>query len=78
MASNASAKPSFAATGPASPVVDSVRVDQVTPGAKAGMTVRLILAILVAFIILIPGHLDGHDRYQVTPRRDRFAAQGHS
>jgi multiple sugar transport system permease protein len=31
-----------------------MRVDQVTPGAKAGMTVRLILAILVAFIMLIP------------------------
>jgi len=54
MASNASTKRSFAETGPSSPVVDSVRVDQVTPGAKAGMNVRLILAILVAFIMLIP------------------------
>ena len=50
----ASTQSSFAVTGPASPVVDSVRVDQVTPSAKAGMTVRLILAILVAFIMLIP------------------------
>ena len=54
MASDTSTKLSFAETGPSSPVVDSVRVDQVTPGAKAGMTVRLILAILVAFIMLIP------------------------
>ena len=54
MASNARTKRSFAETGPSSPVVDSVRVDQVTPGAKAGMNVRLILAILVAFIMLIP------------------------
>ena len=54
MASDTSTKLSFAETGPSSPVVDSMRVDQVTPGAKAGMTVRLILAILVAFIMLIP------------------------
>jgi multiple sugar transport system permease protein len=54
MASNASTKQSFAETGPSSPVVDSVRVDQVTPRAKASMNLRLILAILVAFIMLIP------------------------
>jgi multiple sugar transport system permease protein len=54
MASDTSTKLSFAETGPSSPVIDSMRVDQVTPGAKAGMTVRLILAILVAFIMLIP------------------------
>ena len=54
MASDTNTKLSFAETGPSSPVVDSMRVDQVTPGAKAGMTVRLILAILVAFIMLIP------------------------
>lgn len=45
---------SFAETGPQTPVVESVRVDQVTPGAKTGTTVRLILAILVALIMLIP------------------------
>jgi len=45
---------SFAETGPQTPVVESVRVDQVTPGAKTGKTVRLILAILVALIMLIP------------------------
>ena len=54
MASDTSTKLSFAETGPSSPVIDSMRVDQVTPGAKAGMTVRLLLAILVAFIMLIP------------------------
>jgi len=45
---------SFAETGPGSPVVESVRVDQVTPGARAGLTIRLIVAIVVAFIMLIP------------------------
>ena len=54
MASNVSAKGTFAETGPRSPVVDSVRVDQVTPAAKMGTTVRLILAILAAFVMLIP------------------------
>ena len=44
----------FAETGPASPVVESVRVDQVTPGARTGLRVRLIAAIVVAFIMLIP------------------------
>ncbi len=54
MASNANGKRTFAEDGPGSPVVESVRVDQVTPGAKTGTTVRLILAILVALIMLIP------------------------
>jgi multiple sugar transport system permease protein len=45
---------SFAETGPSSPVVESMRVDQVTPRAKTALRVRLILAIVVAFIMLIP------------------------
>jgi multiple sugar transport system permease protein len=45
---------SFAETGPGSPVVESMRVDQVTPGARTGLTIRLIVAIVVAFIMLIP------------------------
>jgi multiple sugar transport system permease protein len=45
---------SFAETGPSSPVVESMRVDQVTPKAKTALRVRLILAIVVAFIMLIP------------------------
>ncbi len=45
---------SFAETGPSSPVVESMRVDQVTPRAKTALRVRLVLAIVVAFIMLIP------------------------
>jgi multiple sugar transport system permease protein len=44
----------FAETGPGYPVVDSVRVDQVTPAARTGIAARIIIAILVAFIMLIP------------------------
>ena len=65
MVSNARTKRSFAETGPSSPVVDSVRVDEVTPGAKAGMNVRLILAILVAFIMLIPVFWMAFDCHQI-------------
>lgn len=52
--SPANARSTFAETGPKVPVTDSARVDQVTPRAKIGITVRLILAILIAFIMLIP------------------------
>jgi multiple sugar transport system permease protein len=34
--------------------VESVRVDQVTPGSRTGITIRLIAAIIIAFIMLIP------------------------
>jgi multiple sugar transport system permease protein len=44
----------FAETGPRSPVIESIRVDQVTPGAKAGLLVRLIVALAIAAIMLIP------------------------
>ena len=44
---------SFAETGPGTPVVESIRVDQVTPGAKTGLRVRLIVAIVIAAIMLI-------------------------
>jgi multiple sugar transport system permease protein len=44
----------FAETGPGAPVVESVRVDQVTPGSRTALTIRLIAAIVVAFIMLIP------------------------
>jgi len=54
MASTLSAERAFAENGPSSPVVESVRVDQVTPRAKTATSVRLLLAILVAFIMLIP------------------------
>jgi multiple sugar transport system permease protein len=51
---SSTAQRGFAETGPGSPVVESVRVDQVTPGARTGLTVRLIAAIVVAFVMLIP------------------------
>jgi len=44
----------FAATGPSSPVVESARVDQVTPAARRGLTIRLIMSIIVAVVMLIP------------------------
>ena len=45
---------SFAQTGPATPVVESARVDEVMPRAKMATRVRMILAIIVAIIMLIP------------------------
>jgi multiple sugar transport system permease protein len=45
---------SFAQTGPAAPVVESARVDEVMPRAKMATRVRMILAIIVAIIMLIP------------------------
>jgi multiple sugar transport system permease protein len=45
---------SFAETGPAEPVVESVRVDQIMPRAKMTKKIRLILAIIAAIIMLIP------------------------
>ena len=47
-------KGGFAESGPGYPVVESTRVDQVTPSAKMSLTIRIILAILVACIMLIP------------------------
>ena len=51
---SSAARGGFAETGPGAPVTESVRVDQVTPGARTGLTVRLIAAIVVAFIMLLP------------------------
>ena len=50
----ADAQGGFAVTGPGYPVVESVRVDQVTPRSKRGTTMRLVGAIVIAFIMLIP------------------------
>jgi multiple sugar transport system permease protein len=47
-------KGSFAETGPRSPVVESIRVDKVRPGAQAGITIRMIVSIVLTLIILIP------------------------
>ena len=41
-------------SGPGSPVVDSVRVDQVTPRARAGVTARIVISILLTIVMLIP------------------------
>jgi len=54
MATTATTRPTFAETGPATPITDSVRVDQITPLATMGITVRLVISILVALIMLIP------------------------
>jgi multiple sugar transport system permease protein len=45
---------SFAETGPRSPVIESIRVDQVTPAAKTGLLLRLIVAIIIAAVMVIP------------------------
>jgi multiple sugar transport system permease protein len=45
---------SFAQTGPKAPVVESARVDEVSPGARRTTRVRLILAILIAVLMLVP------------------------
>jgi multiple sugar transport system permease protein len=51
---SSAARGGFAETGPGYPVVESMRVDQVTPGARTGKTLRLLAAIVIAFIMLIP------------------------
>lgn len=45
---------SFAETGPRRPVVESIRVDKVSPGARATGAVRALVVVLVALIMLIP------------------------
>src|SRR5512137_410322 len=45
---------SFAETGPSAPVVESIRVDKVSPGARAGLNLRLAVAIVITVIMLIP------------------------
>lgn len=45
---------SFAESGPRRPVVESIRVDKVSPGARATGAVRALVVVLVALIMLIP------------------------
>lgn len=45
---------SFAETGPRRPVVESIRVDKVSPQARATGAVRAVVVVLVALIMLIP------------------------
>jgi multiple sugar transport system permease protein len=44
----------FEETGPRIPVVEPIRVDKVHPRAKWGKAIRVILAVIVTFIMLIP------------------------
>lgn len=45
---------SFAESGPRRPVVESIRVDKVSPGARATGAVRAVVVVIVALIMLIP------------------------
>lgn len=45
---------SFAETGPSQPVTDSIRVDKVSPQAKAFRSVRIVVVLLLAVVGLIP------------------------
>jgi multiple sugar transport system permease protein len=45
---------SFAQTGPGRPVTESIRVDKVSPSARATGAVRAVTVLLVALIMLIP------------------------
>jgi multiple sugar transport system permease protein len=45
---------SFAETGPSKPVTESIRVDKVTPGARAGRATRATIVIVLAVVGLIP------------------------
>jgi multiple sugar transport system permease protein len=45
---------SFAETGPSKPVVESIRVDKVTPSARAARSTRAGIVILLAIVGLIP------------------------
>jgi multiple sugar transport system permease protein len=44
----------FEDTGPRTPVVESTRVDKVHPRAKRGKSIRVLLTVIVAFIMLFP------------------------
>jgi multiple sugar transport system permease protein len=45
---------SFAETGPRRPVVESIRVDKISPSARATGMVRAAIVILIAVIMLLP------------------------
>jgi multiple sugar transport system permease protein len=44
----------FEETGPRTPVVEPTRVDKVHPRAKLGKSIRVIITVIVAFIMVIP------------------------
>ncbi len=45
---------SFEETGPRRPVIESIRVDRISPGARTWRTIRALLSLALALIILIP------------------------
>ncbi len=45
---------SFAETGPRRPVVESIRVDKVSPSARTTGAVRAVIVVIIALIMLIP------------------------
>lgn len=45
---------SFAESGPRRPVVESIRVDKVSPGARTTGAVRAVIVLVIALIMLIP------------------------
>lgn len=45
---------SFAESGPRRPVVESIRVDKVSPGARTTGAVRALIVLVIALIMLIP------------------------
>lgn len=45
---------SFEQNGPGYPVTESIRVDKVSPRARLGHSLRAIIVIIVAFIMLVP------------------------
>lgn len=45
---------SFAESGPRRPVVESIRVDKVSPGARTTGAVRALIVVLIALVMLLP------------------------
>src|SRR4030067_1891642 len=44
----------FGEVGPSKPVVEAIRVDKVTPGYRLTHTLRAILVLVLAVILLVP------------------------
>ncbi len=45
---------SFEQTGPRTPIVDSIRVDKITPRAKLSGRIRAVLSVVIAIVMLVP------------------------
>ncbi|MBX3065162.1 MAG: carbohydrate ABC transporter permease [Anaerolineae bacterium] len=44
----------FEQVGPSTPVVESIRVDKVSPRARLNGRVRIVISVIIAFIMLVP------------------------